>query len=384
MAFKRDRLTWVAYALLAWFAYLQAAPGLVVPHLRDELHIGYGVGGLHVAAFAAGSIVAGFTSGAWERAQGRRLVLWISALVMAVGAAGLTLGHTPAATIGSLLVAGWGGATLLITIQALLADHHPEFRAVALTEANVFASLAYVALAGALSLAAATGAGWRAALLGSFLVPVIAYATNRRLPVAAPAPTSDTDTPRGLGRAFAVAGAMMFCTVSAEWCITAWGASFAEEAADVSADTGVALMFAYFGGVVVGRSAGSRLARTHSEHRLLALALTVAAAGFAILWPAASPAQVAVGLAVMGIGIGNLFPFALAVCVGLAPDRAQLASSRAVMIGSCAVLLAPLTIGALADATSLTAALAIEPAALAFAAAGLVAVTHARDRAVRA
>jgi hypothetical protein len=33
--FRRDRLTWVAYALLAWFAYLQAAPGLVIAHLRD-------------------------------------------------------------------------------------------------------------------------------------------------------------------------------------------------------------------------------------------------------------------------------------------------------------------------------------------------------------
>ncbi len=157
MAFQRDRLTWLAYALLAWFAYLQAAPGLVVPHLRDELHIGYSVGGLHVAAFALGSIVAGFTSGRWEQAWGRRQVFWASALVMALGATGLTLGHSAPATIGSLLVAGWGGATLLITIQALLADHHAQFRAVALTEANVFASLAYVALAAALSLAPRSG-----------------------------------------------------------------------------------------------------------------------------------------------------------------------------------------------------------------------------------
>ena len=69
--FRRDRLTWIAYALLAWFAYLQAAPGLVVPHLRDELDISYSAGGLHVAAFAAGSVVAGFASGRVERALGR-------------------------------------------------------------------------------------------------------------------------------------------------------------------------------------------------------------------------------------------------------------------------------------------------------------------------
>ena len=54
-AFRRDRLTWVAYVVLAWFAYLQAAPGLVIAHLRDELDLSYSTGGLHVAAFAAGA-----------------------------------------------------------------------------------------------------------------------------------------------------------------------------------------------------------------------------------------------------------------------------------------------------------------------------------------
>lgn len=38
-AFRRDRLTWVAYVVLAWFAYLQAAPGLVIVHLREELKL---------------------------------------------------------------------------------------------------------------------------------------------------------------------------------------------------------------------------------------------------------------------------------------------------------------------------------------------------------
>jgi fucose permease len=361
--FRRDRLTWLAYALLAWFAYLQAAPGLVVPHLRDELGIGYTTGGLHVAAFAGGSILAGFTATVLEHALGRRRLLWCSALLMAAGVTGLALGRVPAATVGSLLIAGWGGATLLITVQALLADHHPEFRAVALTEANVFAGAAYVILVASLSLSAAAGAGWRVPLLVSFLVPLLLYVRDRTVPIEAP--EAERDLTGRLSGAFYVAAAMMFCCVAAEWCVTAWGASFAEEAADVSADTAVALMFGYFGGVLIGRATGSRLARRYPAPRLLALALLVAAVGFAVLWPAASPAQTLAGLAVIGLGIGNLFPLALAVSVALAPDRAQLASSRAVMAGSAAVLLAPLTIGALADATSITTALLVVPVMLA-------------------
>ena len=376
MEFRRDRVTWMAYAMLAWFAYLQAAPGLVVPHLRDELDIGYGIGGLHVAAFATGSLLAGLVAGALERAYGRRVVLWGSAAILALGTVGLTLGRVPAVTVGALLVAGVGGAGLLITVQALLADHHGERRAVALTEANVAAAVAYVVLVGGLSLAAALGAGWRVALLLSFAVPLSLWWRNRRAEIEAPSPAQEDEGGR-LPPAFRVAVAMLFCTVAAEWCITAWGASFAEDAAAVSADTAVALMFGYFGGVVAGRTIGSGLARRHNERRLLAGALAVSAAGFALLWPAGSAVTVFAGLAVIGLGLGNLFPLGLAVCVGLAPDRAQLASGRAVMAGALAVLLAPLTIGALADATSLTAAFAVVPVMLALAAAGLTLVTRA-------
>src|SRR5215208_4054858 len=144
--FHRDRLTWIAYVLLAWFAYLQAAPGLVIVHLRDELDLSYSTGGLHVAAFAAGSTVAGVIAARLERALGRRTLLWSAAALLGAGAIGLTAGRTAAVTVGSALVMGVGGGLLLVTIQAVLADRHGELRTVALAEANVAASIAYVVL----------------------------------------------------------------------------------------------------------------------------------------------------------------------------------------------------------------------------------------------
>ena len=382
MDFRRDRLTWVAYALLAWFAYLQAAPGLVVPHLRDELDLSYSVGGLHVAAFAAGSVIAGVASGRLERVLGRRTLFWSSAALMGAMTVALTLGRTPAATIGSLLVMGVGGTLLLITIQAALADHHGERRAIALTEANVAASVAYVVLIGALSLAAATGAGWRVALLASLLLPAVLWLRSRRVAIDAPPPSG---VARGrLPLPFWIAAAMLFCTTAAEWCITAWGASFVEDAASVSVDTAVALMLGFYVGVVAGRVLGSRLARVHAPHRLLAIALVVTAVGFAVLWPSSSAVQAVLGLLVVGLGLGNLFPLGLAVTVSLAPDRAQLASSRAVLASAGAVLLAPLTVGTLADATSLTAALAVVPVMLVLAAVALTLVSARRSVSVGA
>ena len=375
--FRRDRLTWIAYLLLAWFAYLQAAPGLVIVHLRDELDLSYSTGGLHVAAFAAGSMVAGVLSARLERALGRRTLLWASAALLGAATIGLTAGRIAEVTVGSVLVMGVGGGLLLATIQAALADHHGERRTVALAEANVAASVAYVVLIGLLSLTAALHAGWRVALLAVLLVPVLAWWRNRRLAIDAPPPSRAAQG--RLPGAFWIAAVVLFCTTAAEWCINAWGASFVEDAADVSTDAAVALMAGYFGGVVAGRTLGSRLTRRHDPAKLLAFALAVTAVGFAILWPSTGPAQALVGLSVLGIGLGNLFPMGLSVTVALAPGQSVLASGRAVVMTSFAVLLAPLTVGTLADATSLRAALGVLPVLLGLAAVGLTLVRRARS-----
>jgi fucose permease len=375
--FHRDRLTWAAYVMLAWFAYLQAAPGLVVPHLRDELHLSYSVGGLHVAAFAAGSLLAGLVSSPLEQAVGRKRLLWTAAAVLAVGTVGLTAGHVVVATVGSTFVMGAGGGLMLATVQALLADHHGELRTVALTEANVAASVAYVILIGAFAVTSAVDVDWRVALLVSLLVPALTWWSNRRLAIET---TAHNDEQRvRLPRVFWVATVVLVCVTAAEWCITAWGATFVDDGVGVSTDTAVTLMGGYFGGVVVGRVAGSRLARRYDPARLLAVALGIAATGFVILWPATGPEQAVLGLVLLGVGIGNLFPMALSLAVSLAPGRAAPASGRAVTMTSLAVLVAPLTVGALADATSLESALLVVPVLLALAAAALV--VTARERA---
>ena len=168
--FTRDPLTRVGYVMIAWFAYLQASPGLVVPHLRDELGLSYLVGGLHVAAFAAGAMLAGAGSSRLERALGRNRLVWSGAALLGAGAICLTSGRTVEQTIAATLLMGIGGGLVLATVQATLADHHGALRTVALTEANVAASVAYLVLIGMFSLTAALHGGWRIAILASLLV----------------------------------------------------------------------------------------------------------------------------------------------------------------------------------------------------------------------
>ena len=379
--FHRDRLTWLLYAMLAWFAYLQAVPGLVVPRLREELGFSYSVGGLHVAAFAAGSAVAGAVSARLERMVGRSVLLWSAAAVMATGAALLTVAGAVPATIGSIAVMGIGGGMLLATVQAGLSEHHGEQRGVALTEANVAAAASYLLLAGVLLAVGALGLGWRAALVLALLVPVLAWLTTRRTRIDAAAPP-DAAAPRGrLPGVFWVSAVMLMCAVAAEWCVTAWGATFVQQAAASTPDAAVAVMAGYFVGVLAGRILGSGLTRRYDPAALLGVALGVALLGFALLWPASGPVQAAAGLTLLGVGIGNLFPMGVSVAVGLAPGRSATASGRVVVTSAVAILLAPLTVGTLADATSLKVALVVVPVLVCLAAVALGVVVRARPAA---
>ena len=291
---------------------------------------------------------------------------------------GLTVGSIVEVTVGSVLVMGIGGGLVLGTVQAVLADHHGEFRSVALAEENVAASISYLTLVGVLSLAAALQLGWRVALLASLVVPIAAWWCSRRVSIEAPPPSHAV-----AGRlpvVFWIAAAMLFCTTAAEWCVTAWGATFVQDAAGVSSATAVAVMAGYFGGVLVGRTLGSRLARRYGPARLLAIALGVTAAGFAVLWPSTAPVPALAGLSLLGIGLGNLFPMSVSLAVALAPGQSALASGRVVAMSSFAVVLAPLTVGTLADVTSLKIALGVVPVMVVLAAAGLTLVARTQAR----
>ena len=108
------------------------------------------------------------------------------------------------------------------------------------------------------------------------------------------------------------------------------GSDVVQQALDSTPDAAVAVMAGYFTGVLGGRVLGSRLTRGHDPGPLFAIALVVALAGFAIVWPSTAPAPSAVGMLLLGVGVGNLFPMGLSVAVSLTPAR-----RRRPAAGSC-------------------------------------------------
>ena len=355
----RDRFTWLAYLLLGYYAYLQAALGPVMPFLRDDLHINHTVGSLHVSAFALGMILAGVMADRLARRIGRRRVFWGGAAGMALGAVCLALARTAALTIPAALLMGALGSLLLILIQSTLADQHSTGRAIALTEANVVASICAGLAPVLVGSFQGSGVGWRGALLvGVAVVALLAlYGRHIALPeqgLAAPGGQAGRvlDGARSAGGLPGIFWAYwvltLFC-VAIEWCVVVWSADFLHDAGGLSVVNAAGVLSVFFVAEVVGRVIGSRLTHSRSSMSLLLVALLVTLAGFPLLWLAPGAPLRVVGLLITGLGVANLFPLTLSAATGVAPRRADSASSRIALAAGIAIFTAPLVLGRVAD-----------------------------------
>lgn len=353
--FVRNDFTWLAYVMLAYFAYLQASFGPLMPFLRAELHLSYTIGSLHVSAFALGMVLAGLLGDRLAHRWGRRLIFWGGAVGMAAGAALFTLGHQAVLTISSAFLMGVSGALLLVMIQAALSDQYGEQRIVALTEANVVASigagLAPVLIGGFQNV----GASWRGAIFVA--IALLAVVAVRWWRAAVPEMQEDTleegSKTRRLPLAFWVYWAALVCCVSIEWCVVVWSADFLKEVGRLSSSVAATTVGLFFAAEVVSRLAGSRLSRVIPGTKLLLIALAITTVGFPLFWLSPLTPLSIIGLFVAGLGIANLFPLMLAVAVGVAPRQTNAASARLSFAGGFAIFTAPLVLGWFADSTGI-------------------------------
>jgi fucose permease len=361
-AFARDSATWMTYGLVGFFAFMETVLGPIMPFLRRELDLGYAAASLHFSAFALGAVLLGFFGDRIVGRWGRRAALWGGAFGMAAGALLLILGQSAWGTVPATFAMGICGALLIVTSQAVLSDRHGEYSAVALTESNVIASACAIIAPLLVGASAASGLGWRAALVVPAVALVLLAARYFSQPLDLPPNAAENDAPADaptLPPLYWAFWVLVALGVASEWCVGYWGADFLADGTGLTRPAAATSLTAYFAAMLAGRVVSSRLARTLPPAILLAATLFLALFGFPLLWLSPGTLLALAGLFVTGLGIGGVYPLGVSAAIASAPGNTDAAAARLSVGGGGAILVAPFVLGTLADRVGISTAFGI-------------------------
>jgi fucose permease len=164
---------------------------------------------------------------------------------------------------------------------------------------------------------------------------------------------------------------IVFAIVALEFALSFWLASYLNDDVGLARQTAVALVSALYAANLTGRLLASRLARTHAPEHLLFAAIGFVLAGLPCLLAATSASAAVPGIALVGIGIGALFPLTSSLHVQASGHTADSALGEVLTVAALGQIAGPLLAGAIAQASSLRAGLLVLPALTLLAAAGL-------------
>jgi len=353
--FRRDRFTWLAYLLLAFYGFCLNLLGPITPFLKADLKLSYAASSLHFTAFAVGILLVGLGGHLATRRLGRGRSLWTGAFGLSLGAVLLMLGRSPCVTITAAFLMGLLGSLILVIVPSALSDRHGALRTVAFSEANVVASCVATTAPLLVGWSVRAFGSWRPALCMAVLTPVLLHFGFRTagLSEAPSAPAQALPRQDSLPFRFWVHWLAIVFAVSAEFCMISWSADYLEKAQGMPKGDAALALSLFLAAMIIGRLTGSRLVQFHSAARLVAASILAAGTGFAMFWLAGSVQLALSGLFLTGLGIASLYPLILALAMGAAGDHTVLASARATLASGTAILALPLLLGRLADSVGI-------------------------------
>jgi MFS family permease len=350
----RNRVTWLSYLTLAFYGYFLNVFGPITPYLKSELNLSYTISSLHFSAFALGMICAGLLGHRVVQRTGRWTALWISAFGISLGSLILIAGHKPLITISASFFMGLVGSLVLTVVPSVLADQHGEYRTVAISEANVVASIMSAVAPVLVGWFALTAFGWRLAIVAGVIAVVVTRFAFGDVTLPPTQATADTGAGRrSLPVLYWVYWAAIVAAVSVEFCMIFWSADYLETSLGMPKAEAARAVSLFLVGMILGRVAGSRLGARVGVQLYVAGSVVVAAVGFLIYWMAPAPIYGMVGLFITGLGVAALYPMILSLAIGAAGGSTVQASAFSSLASGVAILFLPLILGRLADAVGI-------------------------------
>ena len=353
--FHRDRFTWLVYLSLAFYAYFLNVLGPITPFLKDELQLSYTVSSFHFTAFAIGILFVGLGGHLIVQRMGRRRTLWLGLFGLSLSTVLLLVGKSPMVTISASFLMGLIGSVILIIVPAALSDQHEERKAVALSEANVIASL--------FSIVAPLLVGWFAQWLGQWrfalgimaLIPIIMFVVlgKESAPMSRSVNETSTSSSKSLPRLFWVYWVALFLGVAVEFCMVFWSADYLEQVLGIGKARAAQAVSLFLAGMILGRLIGSRLVQRFSTRSVVSSSILIAGLGFLLFWMTESIFFGLSGLFLTGLGVANLYPLLVSLAIGAANGNSDQAGARATLASGTAILALPLALGRFADAVGI-------------------------------
>jgi fucose permease len=319
--------------------------------------------------FAIGLVSIGLVAPSLAGPRRRHNAFVLALLSMAGGAAVLSSALVQGLSLLGAFGMGAGAALIVALAPALGTDARGAGATGLLSRANALASAAGLVAPLLLAGAIAIGAGWQTGYLVAPVLAVIALllALRRRtLPDARPKPSSAgsvAPSAPSRGQPSARLWLSLLLSVSVEFCMVFWAASYLHENLHLRSASATALAAAFLAGMALGRAAVAAITRlTKTIEATIQLAVIVALSGFLLFWVSRSPWLATIGLAGTGLGIALLYPITVARYVRAAGGGPTHASARAALASGCAIGIAPFLLALISDAVGLHLAYLLVPA----------------------
>jgi fucose permease len=253
------------------------------------------------------------------------------------------------------------GAIVQIMVLSTLSDQYGQYRVVAITEANMLASIGAGLAPICVGLLVLLGIGWRGVLFVPlvFVLLLVLFGFKSQVPQSHQTVRHIASSRLKLPPAFWLYWLALIMGVAAEWSVSFWGAGYLNSVVGIERTSASTLMSLFFLAAVIGRFIASRLTRYVAAEQLLLPVLGVAMGGFMLFWLGSVAWINILGLFIAGLGISNLFPLTVTATTNRIPRYSDLASARATFGAGLAMFFSPLILGRIADLIDLRRAFSI-------------------------
>ncbi len=321
--------------------FLMAAIGPVLPALSARTGASLSVMGRLMSAIFLGSLAAQVVSGWASDRFGRRVVLAVGLLLLAVTGMAIAISTALPLTLAAGIVYGIGYGAFSLSGNVMTSELVPARRASAVNLVNMFFGVGAVVGPLVVSvLLQRTGAALPALWMGGALLVAAAVAAATalpdRLPVfndggSVPAADGAAERPPSLVRdpMLLACGIFLMLYVGSEMAAGAWTAVYLHQSAGMNEARSAAATSLFWAMLTMGRI-GAVLGgmRITAEH-LLNAAVWITCAGAALLWAGHGSAAASVtAFAILGFGYGPIYPTGVAVLTSRFPQAAGTATSQ--------------------------------------------------------